>query len=351
MNDRAGSRPIRKFSLVLATTALAALTNAPSPWSAGRRAIDASALGVRNAHSMIFDELQNKVLLFGGADASKVRGDTWEWLSDAGSWRLVTADGPGPRTFPAFGYDAAREEGILFGGNRVLFGKADETDTFLGDTWRLRRGRWQRVTVAGPMPRAEAAMGYDRNRRRLVLFGGHRMLAGRRERFADTWEWDGQRWIEVATAGPSARNGAALAYDERRDRIVLFGGPGPSNETWEWDGRRWSQQPSGDVPGRFNASMIYDAAHGVIVRFGGWTGKTRSDETWTRADGPWMLAPAQGPPARNHAAFVYDRARQRGVLFGGHDGDNVFGDTWEWTGNSWIRCAFTPPKRRIENGH
>jgi len=342
---------MRKISLVLAVTAFAGLANARATSSAGPPALDPSGLGVRNAHAMIFDERQKKVLLFGGADASTVRGDTWEWLPDARSWRLVTNDGPGPRTFPAFAYDAARGEAIVFGGNRVLFGKGDETDTFLGDTWRLRRGRWQRVDVAGPLPRAEAAIAYDRDRRRIVLFGGHRTLAGRRERFADTWEWDGQRWVEVATEGPSSRNGAAMAYDERRHRTVLFGGPGPSNETWEWDGRRWSQQPSGHVPGRFNPSMIYDTARRVIVRFGGWTGKTRVDDTWTRTDDRWMLATVQGPPARNHAAFAYDRVQERGVLFGGHDGDNVFGDTWEWTGDAWIRVAFTPPQRRIDNGH
>lgn len=36
-----------------------------------------------------------------------------------------------------------------------------------------------------------------------------------------------------------------MAYDPRRDRIVLFGGrlgwPNDSADTWEFDGERWQQ--------------------------------------------------------------------------------------------------------------
>jgi hypothetical protein len=36
-----------------------------------------------------------------------------------------------------------------------------------------------------------------------------------------------------------------LAYDRRRDRVVLFGGrrgwPNDLNDTWEWDGSRWTE--------------------------------------------------------------------------------------------------------------
>lgn len=36
-------------------------------------------IGVRNAHAMTYDSSRGRVVLFGGADASKVCGDTWEW--------------------------------------------------------------------------------------------------------------------------------------------------------------------------------------------------------------------------------------------------------------------------------
>ena len=92
--------------------------------------------GVRNAHGAAYDVRDNSLVLFGGATADEVRGDTWRWKD--GSWRLCDGAGPGPRTFPTMAYDAARGEIVLFGGNRVLFGDSTHPTTMLGDTWVLR---------------------------------------------------------------------------------------------------------------------------------------------------------------------------------------------------------------------
>jgi hypothetical protein len=155
----------------------------------------------------------------------------------------------------------------------------------------------------------------------------------------------------MAADGPSPRNGAALAYDARRERVVLFGGSGASPETWEWDGARWTRRDAGEVAGRFNPAMTFDRSRGLVVRFGGWTGKVRVDETWTLGSGHWSRLDVPGPPARNHTSFTYDSRRRRAVLYGGHDGENVFGDSWEWDGERWHLMASMPPERRVANGH
>jgi hypothetical protein len=202
--------------------------------------------------------------LYGGADASSVTADTWEWNSYRRSWQRLSVEGPGPRTFPAFAYHDRAHHAVLFGGNRVLFGKPDDTNTFLSDTWIWRRGRWSHIDVPGPAPRAEAAVAYDQHRARVVLFGGYYRGPSGTVRLGDTWEWDGTRWIQMAGDGPSPRNGAAMAYDARRQRVVLFGGSGASRETWEWDGSRWLQRDAGDVEGRFNPAMIFDPASRLV---------------------------------------------------------------------------------------
>jgi len=300
---------------------------------------------------MAYDVDRREVLLFGGADADHVCGDTWRWDSTTRTWHFVTAIGPGPRTFSALAYDERNREAILFGGNRVLFGTGKEEDSFLGDTWRFRHHRWTKISAAGPDARAEAAIAYDRQRARIVLFGGYRRVAEGTKRFGDTWEWDGKRWSMMARGGPSPRNSAAMTYDEKRRRVVLFGGPGPSNETWEWDGRRWTRLETGDVPGRFNPAMVYDGARHEVVRFGGWTGKARASDTSVLRSGRWVLLSGAAPPARNHSAMAYDRNRNRAVLFGGHDGDKVFGDTWEWDGTTWTMVASVPSEKFVDNGH
>lgn len=158
--------------------------------------------GVRNAHAMAYDERRGLTLLFGGADASSVRDDTWAW--DGHRWRPLEVRGPSPRTFPAFTWDAARGEAVLFGGRRVLFGADGQRATCLDDTWALRASNWQR-RMSGPSRRSEAGVAYDRNRRVVVLFGGYNDDIGKTTRLGDTWEWDGRNWLQRVAAAPQRR--------------------------------------------------------------------------------------------------------------------------------------------------
>ena len=72
-----------------------------------------------------------------------------------------------------------------------------------------------------------------------------------RQFHGDLWAWNGRLWRKLADAsetGPAPRAMGTLAYDRKRDRIVLFGGrmrlpDGDMNDTWEWDGARWSHVP------------------------------------------------------------------------------------------------------------
>lgn len=63
-------------------------------------------------------------------------------------------------------------------------------------TWRFDGTTWTRLTGTQPTgPRINFTMSYDRDRDRVVLFGGE-SLSG--VPFADTWEWDGTNWTKVA---------------------------------------------------------------------------------------------------------------------------------------------------------
>ena len=327
------------------------------PASAGRGQKTSPQLNVRNAHGVAFDGGRGRVVLFGGADDAKVCVDTWEW--DGKLWTLKSQDGPGPRTFPAMAYDGLRKRVILFGGNRVLFGRNPDENRFLDDTWEWDGRRWTRLEVAGPTPRAEAAMAFDDKRGRVVLFGGHNRTGEGGNRLGDTWEWDGQKWIEIRVAGPSPRNGAAQVYDSARGIIVLFGGStqqGVSGETWEWDGARWVENRAALTQGRFNCVMAYDSVRRKVYRFGGrYAGKPVGD-TWEYDGIRWKHLNSSGPSPRNHTAMAYDARREKTILFGGHDFGaqevtNVFGDTWEWDGDRWLRKGAGRMLKRNDNGH
>jgi hypothetical protein len=179
-------------------------------------------------------------------------------------------------------------------------------------------------------------MAYDSARKRLVLFGG----IGDSSNFADTWEWDGDTWVErMPATRPSARFGHAMVYDSARGKVVLFGGfNNDSNaflgDTWEWDGRKWFKKtPVVTGPSaRLWHAMVYDSARRRVVLFGGSDANGYLGDTWEWDGSRWARqSPVASPSARSGLSMAYDSVRGRLVLFGGHDDSGVLGDTWEYT--------------------
>jgi hypothetical protein len=172
-------------------------------------------------------------------------------------------------------YDRARGRVVLFGG------QANED---FNDTWEWDGVTWTQVADTGPKPRVQPAMAYHGNRNRVVLFGGSSPLDVH-QNFNDTWEWDEENWTQVADTGPSGRRGHAMAGDDKRQRIVLFGGSVRTgvgsdfregnfqSDTWEWDGEEWTKLEDTGPPGRSFHGLAYDDKREHIVLFGGFMGK------------------------------------------------------------------------------
>jgi hypothetical protein len=314
---------------------------------------------VRNAHSMAYHLSDSTVYLFGGADEKEVLSDLW--FMDHTQWRKVdTKHQPESRTFAPLVYDRKNDRLVLFGGSKVLFGKAPDPLNLLNDTWQFKGGQWERImTSMAPSPRAEADMTYDIHRETIVLFGGYIIQDGEYLKLKDTWEFYDNDWHLASTEGPSGRHGVSMAYNPKDSTVVLFGGStsdrqyGESKgETWTWNGRAWKQLDIEQPPGVFNASMVFDKANGQFIRFGGWNGKSRINDTWSFRNDEWIkLDIGQSPIPRNHSDMVHDEKQNRIILFGGHDGQNVFGDTWEYGDGQWKIISDTKPLKRIQNGH
>ena len=89
----------------------------------------------------------------------------------------------------------------------------------------MKRWLWTQVSDIGPSARSAHAMAYDEVRDRVVLFGGRTHGVSEPDaRPSDTWEWDGESWVQVEDVGPPGRGHFAMAYDSARQRVVLFGG-------------------------------------------------------------------------------------------------------------------------------
>ncbi len=280
----------------------------------------------RTVHSMAYDSLRGRTVLFGGYGSSLFPAATWEW--DGSNWAQVASAGPPGRDSFAMAYDSQRGRVVLFGGRSVP-GSA----VLPNETWEWNGSSWTQVAVSGPPARHLHAMSYDALRGKTVLFGG---LNG--SPFGDTWEWNGSTWTSVAANGPPARIRHSMAYDSVRGKTVLFGGDALSvftefGDTWEWDGAVWTNVATNGPGARTAHALAFDSQRGRTVMFGGVSGSgathTEYGDTWEWGGNNWVLASTVGPSSRVHHAMAYDSQRGRTVLFGGGS-STPLGDTWEW---------------------
>ena len=174
-------------------------------------------------HVMVHDTLRDRILMFGGHNLRIQFNDTWELTAPRGqmAWRALAPRNPPPiRDIHTMAYDSLRDKVVLFGGRGA-------GDAVLADTWEYdaRTDAWQDVTptTEGPAGRWNAMMVYDPARARCVLFGGGRGWGGL---LGDVWEWNGSRWTSrdagMLAANPTWNTTACWQPYERR--ILLAGG-------------------------------------------------------------------------------------------------------------------------------
>ncbi len=189
----------------------------------------------------VYDSRRDRLIVFGGTTGEgDAYGDTWELAGS--TWAKVASQSPRARQGHAMVFDERRGRTVVFGGTGAY--GPDQTPPRLGDLWEFDGQRWStREFANGPSPRTSPGAAYDSKRGVTVIFGG----VDGSGFVGDLWAWNGAAWRRLAdasSAGPAPRATAQLAYDQRRDRIVLFGGrkgwpDGDLNDTWEWDGATW----------------------------------------------------------------------------------------------------------------
>ncbi len=208
-------------------------------WLGG--ATDWNALGdiaARDHHALV-ETKDGGVLLFGGIPAQRSAPwpvETME-LRDA-DWVQVATEGPAGRARLGLAFDRTRNEVVLFGGVGAAPANSRE-QPFFGDTWIWNGKEWRKASDTGPRGRYAHGMTYDEKRGVVLVYSG--AAAHKNAPLTDMWQWDGRQWSEITLNGPTPgyRYQPVMVYDRARDRTVLVGGLGGAAETWEWDGSRW----------------------------------------------------------------------------------------------------------------
>lgn len=267
---------------------------------------------------------------------------TGAWVEESPNTSPVGRDGP------YLAFDAAHDVVVLHGG-------VNNAGVYMTDTWTWDGSNWtQHLPANSPPPRIIGTMVYDSVRNEMVLFGGCVASGCQFGHLQDTWTWDGSNWTEEQPLHrPPARRGAAMAFDEARGVVVLYGGTnGPyANfaDTWIWDGSDWIEQHPLTSPGtRYLGAMAYHRPSASVVLFGGESGTPPTAEmvtdTWSWDGSDWRLnSQSNHPTGRYLPGLASDPVSGDLVLFGGMSRCcDRLGDTWTWDGTDWVAQAVSP---------
>lgn len=188
----------------------------------------ASTPHARVYSSMAFQLWDGYTVMFGGYGDGYLN-DTWlfkpatPYASSGGYWTQATSSAnPAARIHHSMCYDPLRRRTVLFGGT-------DSSTTF-NDTWEWNTlSGWVLVSTANsPPPRMMGSMVYDPVNKVIVLFGGYLdsklNTNGQYNIYSDVWYYDGVNWTQQSFFGPSPRAGAGLSFDIAQNALFLFGG-------------------------------------------------------------------------------------------------------------------------------
>ena len=211
----------------------------------------------------------------------------------------------------------------------------------VADTWH------EAHPAIHPAGNFRAAMAADERRGVVVLFGG---LEYGFEHTNKTWEWDGTTWFQASPLySPPAQSEIAMAYNSDTGKIVMIGQACPpsvrATETWEYDGVTWSRLTTAtSPPPRSNVQLVFDSGRGVFVFYGG---RVLLDspgyiyvgqrDTWEFDGTEWTERITADAPQSSMGSMVYDRERERTFYFGEYTGTTDSNESWQYDGVNWTK--------------
>lgn len=297
----------------------------------------------RFGHSLVYDPVGGKVILFGGRDTEDYV-DTWAFDSKTDTWSLLSPGGrrPWARHGHALVYEPTHGKIILFGGTSMAGLLLGLNDLWIYDP---AANTWTMLTPNGDVPpgRSGHSLAYDPVSKKVILFGG----SAQSQYLGDTWTYDpaANTWTQLTPLGdqPSPRSAASLLFDPGLNKFLLFGGRDAHdlNDTWTFDPatKAWARlSPTGDIPpARYSYGMVYDTEASRTILFGGNAqGSGYLNDTWAydSAANSWTKLDIAGdlPPARFACGLVFVPESGRALLFGGADNSKAFADTWSYSG-------------------
>jgi CubicO group peptidase (beta-lactamase class C family) len=311
-------------------------------------------------HQLAYDQESRQVILFGGEAGLRCQGeglgsadtldDTWAWDVQTQSWaEMHPTVHPAGRMAGEMVYDAESDRVILFGGT-------DATHQALGDVWAydFNTDSWEQV-ASGPRARWMPSMVYDSESGRVVVFGGvdqPQCIYGTPELFRDTWSYDynTDTWTEaVSEVHPALPDGLQFAYSSAADRLFLMGSFDPSGgpRTWTYDqnANTWAETGAFLTVPDWSARMVYDSESDRFIVFPMKLEKCAMvyDLNTGREERMNMPSGAAFPGSRYNNSMIYVEDLDRVFLFSGFlvREDSFATDIWlyDLNANTWEKVG------------
>lgn len=322
-----------------------------------------TAPSARRDHTLVYDQVSDRVLLYGGWNRGQLLGDAWELsLSGVMTWRQVVPDGQGPlpRCEHAAVFDPVRNRMLVFGGFH---------GARTNELWELSLGgapRWTQLSTSElpPAPRHSMTATYDGRRNEMIVFGGWSGNSPSSETWSLSLASDPPVWnLLSVSSSPPARKDHGAAYDHVGDRIIVAAGVGSSvlADVWTFDlsRRTWAEvRPSSSLPpARRDAATAYDPSRGHFWMFGGFDGGTVAPlwkldagfflDAWSLELGArpaWKaMEPERLPPTQGRYGLVLDPVTDAIYTVGGPNSAGPIADLWRLSaGNPYDWMALAP---------
>jgi hypothetical protein len=189
--------------------------------------------------AMAFDRARGRVVLFGGFDISAQQElrDIWEW--DGAQWSQSSVSGAVNTIALGVAHDEKASATYLYSIPQT--GGAPSASRWNGTALTPA------AAVSPPCPpihRQFASLGSAPGGFLLYV---HACSPTGNPIVPQSWRFDGATWTQVAGTQPPLRYNSAMAYDRDRGRVVLYGGEVAAGapdlaDTWEFDGTSWTRR-------------------------------------------------------------------------------------------------------------
>lgn len=297
----------------------------------------------RHLEEVAYDKTREKLILFGATEIIpggwKEPSAVYEW--DGISWKQFDIPGPVGRRAHGWAYDEHKKETFLIGG--IAKGKSVE-DSVLFDLWSWNGSNWRLINTICPVKEPETV--YDPVNKRVLVYGdaNNKSVINYDVKAAfELWEYRSDTWKKLSTDGPDIVGSRMMAFDSKRNRLVIPIFHEKELVVWEWTGKEWNRticQNACPVY-RTRFAFYYHPVEKQTFLFGGLSEKREQLGDFWKWDGTaWKSIETTGPSVRNSAQFVYGNNQL--LLYGGSvpkaaplKGIELCNELWSWEDGFW----------------